>query len=114
MIEALNTATNGLLRAERRATDLAVEIVDTVSKQIPSSDLLQDELAPDQDNPFEEQPRELNQQGGSLLSGDNRTLVQQVAEFKGAALQVQANASVFSSLAKLQEESLGTLVNEEG
>lgn len=114
MIEALNTAANGLLRAERRATDLAVDIVETVSQQIPTSDRIQDQLDTQQDNDPGQQQQELPRRGTNLLSGDNTSLVQQVADFKGAALQIQANASVFSSLARLQDETLGKLVNEEG
>lgn len=102
MVDALSHAAAGLLNAQRRATDLAVEIL----KSSPGNESFADEKALEEDqNP---------DPAIEITSGDaGRPLAQQIVELKSAEIEFKASAAAFSKTVEIQDEFLGTVFEEE-
>lgn len=106
MVDALSSAANGLLNAQRRATDLAVEILKTTSDQ--SS--FQEETA----TAATDQGTENQQENPDTSSPEqDRPLVQQIVDLKSAETQFKASAAAFSRVAESQDQLLGSLFDDE-
>lgn len=99
MIDALNTATTGLLRAEKRATELAADILQTASSSVAHA---QDKST------SEAQPKKQ----AALNSDSSPELVSQIVELKANQRQFEANAAVFTRLDETQDFLMGTLFDE--
>lgn len=114
MVDALSNAANGLLSAQRRATDLATKILEGVSAQPQFSDekASSENAAP----PSSEEVAPKPESTGSSPAFDagQASLVQQLVDFKAAELQFKASASAFKSIADAQEQALGQLFDDEG
>ncbi len=116
MIKALETATQGLLKAERRATDIAKDILKTTSETASFS-------AAENDDPAST-PRNTANDISPTQAGDNRpsttannsshpgfgNLIQQFADLRAEQRAFEANAKVF----KAADDSLGTLLDDLG
>lgn len=102
MVDALTITANGLLSAQRRANDLAVEILESTSRDgsfsegLETPDGAQTQTTPDQQG----------QQG--------RPLVQQIVDLKSAEVQFRASARAFEAAAEVQDQALGSLIDDEG
>jgi len=105
MIKALNIATQGLLQAERRATDIAQEILDTSAKSASSFSIdTETEAAPDQANSTAETGAPVTPEAGY------GSLIQQFADLRAEEHAFQASATAFKKI----DETLGTLLDDEG
>ena len=102
MVDALTVTANGLLSAQRRANDLAVEILDSVSREASFEESLT------------EQSTEQPQQAANPAGPQGRPLVQQIADLKSAEIQFRANAKAFEAITETQDQFLGTLIDDEG
>ncbi len=102
MVDALTVTANGLIAAQRRATDLATEILASASDGTNSGDSSQGQTA----EPY--------QAPSNIPSNQGRPLVQQIAELKTAELQFKASAKAFETAAETQNSLLGTLIDDEG
>jgi len=110
MIKALNTATQGLLQAERRATDVAKDILKSTSegasfsidegKDPLPSDTAQETKAPAITGPSSTAPS----------GGDFGNLIQHFADLRAEEQAFKASATAFNKI----NESLGTLLDDEG
>lgn len=110
MIKALNIASQGLQQAEKRATDLAAEILkstsDTTSFKIDESASTDNASTP-------------LQTGGSAPLGAPSgpgfsDLLQQMVDLKAEEQAFKANATVFKRLDEAYDEGLGSLLDEKG
>jgi gas vesicle protein len=99
MIDALNTATTGLLKAEKRANELATSIVQSASSSI-NQNAENSAYAPQA------------QKQSALSSNSSPELINQIVELKATQRQFDANASVFSSVDESQDLLMGTLFDE--
>ncbi len=106
MVDALSSAANSLLNAQRRATDLAVEILETTADQ--SS--LQEETAT---STAEQDIDNQQETADSTPPVQGRPLVQQFADLKNAETQFKASAAAFSRVAESQDQLLGSLFDDE-
>lgn len=107
MVDALSSAANGLLNAQRRATDVAVEILKATSEQSGFQEEA-DAAAARQDAETQEEtaPAAPQEQG--------RPLAQQIMSLKDAETQFKASAAAFTRVAESQDQLLGTLFDDEG
>ena len=107
MVDALSSAANGLLNAQRRATDVAVEILKATSEQSGFQEEA-DTAAARQDTETQEEitPPARQEQG--------RPLAQQIVDLKSAGTQFKASAAAFTRAAASQDQLLGTLFDDEG
>ena len=116
MIKALETATQGLLQAERRATDIAKDILKTTSEAASFSTEEGNNALPPSDAAANNIPN--NSAGNSGPSTAASTinqsgfgdLIQQFADLRAEQHAFEANAKVF----KAADESLGTLIDDLG
>lgn len=106
MVDALSSAANGLLNAQRRATDLAVEILKTTSDQ--SS--FQEETAAASAEQDIDNKQEI---ADSTPPGQGRPLAQQIVDLKSAETQFKASAAAFTRVAESQDQLLGSLFDDE-
>lgn len=110
MIKALNTAQNGLLQAERRATDIARDILRSTSSSAASFSDTVDTPAqiqtPDTDATSNSQPTSQS----SLSTPTFGSLIQQFADLRAEEQAFAANAKAFSTI----DETLGSLLDDEG
>lgn len=105
MVDALSSAANGLLNAQRRATDLAVEILKTTSDQ--SSFQEETEAA------TEQQDTDTQSNDPDTRQEQGRPLAQQIVDLKGAEAQFKASAAAFTRVAESQDQLLGSLFDDE-
>jgi len=108
MIDALNTASQGLLQAERRATDVAREIIKSTSETASFS--VEDAPFPAQDNGADATGARVSAPTGTGFSD----LLQQMVDLKSETNAFKANASAFKSLDETYDEAVGTLLDDEG
>ncbi|MCK0070957.1 hypothetical protein [Kordiimonas laminariae] len=109
MIKALNTAQNGLLQAERRATEIARDILNSTSAASSSfSDAV--ESSPSE-NTSTEAPTTAQTVNNTNLSGASvGSLIQQFADLRAEEQSFAANAKAFQAI----DETLGSLLDDEG
>lgn len=116
MIKALNIATSGLLQAEKRATDVARDILKTTA--IASSFSVND--AGNQAVATTDQGQNI---GGSVLAGrsavvpnggDFSGLVQQFADLRAETAGFKASAAAFKAIDETLDKALGTLLDDKG
>ncbi len=112
MIKALDSATMGLLKAQKRASELATDILKTTTSQQP-------EAATGRQNTSRNAVGASIDDSGSALTGiqphstaQTNSLIQQISEFKLAEIQFRASATAFSRIADTSEVSLGLLVDK--
>ncbi|MBO6503972.1 MAG: hypothetical protein JJ850_17215 [Kordiimonadaceae bacterium] len=105
MVDALSSAANGLLNAQRRATDLAVEILKTTSDQSSFQEETEAATAEQDANAQNDSPDTRQEQG--------RPLAQQIVDLKGAEAQFKASAAAFTRVAESQDQLLGRLFDDE-
>lgn len=111
MIKALNIAAVGMIKAQKRATELAADIVETTTRQVsdattPSpSGTAGSSSAGNGDTPANNLDRQ------SLQSN---SLIQQIVDFKATEIQFRASATAFKRIADTAEETLGTLFDKKG
>ncbi len=105
MLDALNTAKNGLLQAERRATDIAKEILQSTRSSPSFSDTLETKQQESQTAPAEAQA-EHSQTGAA----DYGSLIQQFSDLRAEENAFKANATAF----KRSDETLGSLLDDKG
>ncbi len=101
MIKALDTAAMGMLKAQKRATELAGDILKTTTGQPlePGNGKNHTKVA-----------------SGAQTHGATQTnpLIQQISDFKLTELQFRASAFAFKRIAESAEVSLGLLVDKKG
>lgn len=112
MIKALNTATQGLLQAERRATDVARDILKSTSEGASFSI---DEGKDSQNIPSDaaQETKAATIAGPSPTApsgGDFGSLIQQFADLRAEENAFKANATAFRKI----DETLGSLLDDEG
>lgn len=109
MIRALDTAAAGLIKAQRRASELAASIVETTAGRVSdgsspgTSGSSNDGSASNSNMPANNTAKHSPQ--ASLL-------VQQIVDFKATDLQFRTSATVFKRIADTTEESLGALLDK--
>lgn len=118
MVDALNSAANGLLNAQKRATDLAVEILKSTTGQgdfkknlnqnLPDDSAAAEDTPPQTANPNTPPATERRASQGSGV------LVQHITDFKAAELQFKASAAAFTRMADTEDQAIGTLIDDEG
>ena len=110
MIKALNIATQGLLQAERRATDIAQDILKTTSDgasfKVEAPDT-HEEPADRSSTKAASQSSKPNGGGPNVPNFGN--LIQQFAELRAEETAYKASASAFKKI----DETLGTLLDNE-
>lgn len=110
MIKGLNIASQGMQQAERRATDLAAEILKTTSQA--ASFKLEDA---DPQTATSKQPQGSSAPPVGAPSGPGFSdLLQQMVDLKAEEQAFRANATVFKRLDETFDEGLGSLLDEEG
>lgn len=112
MIKALNISTQGLLQAERRATDVAKDILTSASN---SATFSLDEGSDPQSIPSNAAPptKAATITGPSSTApsgGDFGSLIQQFADLRAEENAFKANATAFKKI----DETLGSLLDDEG
>lgn len=108
MIDALNTASQGLLQAERRATNVAREIIKSTSENASFS-VKDDTTIPAQDNGADATGARVSAPTGAGFSD----LLQQMVDLKGETNAFKASASAFKSLDETYDNALGSLLDDE-
>ena len=104
MIDALNIAAGGMLKAERRATDIAQEILKATGEAASFS--LEEETTAPQGTPAAGAPV-----GRSAASGVGYSdLLQQMVDLKAEEHAFRANAKAFSRI----DDTLGSLLDDKG
>lgn len=106
MVDAIRAAASGMLGAQKRATKLAIEIVDTTSKQASSID--QKALNSETQRPAN------TLDAPSEQTAMPRPLVQQIIDLQSTERQFQASAKTFASVAEMHDQLMGTLFDDEG
>lgn len=114
MINELGTAAMGMLKAQKRAADLASDILKTASgtqarTKHGSND---DESIATSPSPVD--PAIAAKGIQSPLTSQTSSLIQQISEFKLAKLQFRASATVFEQITESSEVSLGLLLDKKG
>ena len=119
MIDALKTSTQGLLQAERRATDAAQRILESTSEVLSFDP--ENDIPPPGPNAIEvpqqdQQNTVTGQSSGSLVNpeGGFGNLIQDIADLKQSEVAFKANAKAFERISETLDESLGSLVDSEG
>lgn len=112
MIKALNTAAQGLLQAERRATDVAHDILKSASEGASFSI---DEGTDPQNIPSDaaQETKAALITGPSSTApsgGDFGSLIQQFADLRAEENAFKASATAFKKI----DETLGSLLDDEG
>jgi len=104
MIKALNIATQGLLQAERRATDIAKEILDTSSRAASSFNVAVDTEA-------QNAGATAGNKTGAPVTPDVGfgNLIQQFSDLRAEEQAFKASAIAFKKI----DETLGTLLDNE-
>lgn len=108
MIKALDIAAARMIKAQKRATELAVGIVETSAGQVSGSTgatPIFDASSGNGDTPA-------NTPGKQSPLSD--LLVQQIINFKATEIQFHASATAFKQIADTAEETLGTLFDKKG
>lgn len=105
MLDALNTAKTGLLQAERRATDIAKEILQSTSSSPSFSDTLENKQ--DTQAPIATKAQTEPQQ---TPAADYGSLIQQFSDLRAEEHAFKASASAF----KRVDETLGNLLDDKG
>ncbi|WP_417450831.1 hypothetical protein [Kordiimonas sp.] len=108
MIKALNTATTGMLQAERRATDIARDILKS-SAEAASFTLDVTEGIADKAPPIPATGGTPLAQSTSNTPGYSE-LLQQMVDLKAEEQSFKANAKAFQRI----DETLGSLLDDEG
>ncbi len=106
MIQALSIASGGMFSAQKRAADVAVDIVTSAANRnaLPANTPQnQSENKQPQTPPSSIMP----------INGKNGVLVQQIVELKQAELQFKASASTFKRIAETARQLLGSFVDDE-
>ena len=102
MVDALTNSVSGILAAQRRANDLAAEILESTSRSGRFDENL-DASGSEQAGTVPEQP-----------SQEGRPLVQQIVDLKSAETQFRASTKAFETAAEVQNQFLGSLIDDEG
>ena len=116
MITALDTAKQGLLQAERRATDIAKDILKTTREAASFSASEDDSLtdAPRNAANTTIETQADNSSPGTTVNNNSHpgfgNLIQQFSDLRAEQRAFEANAKVF----KAADESLGTLLDDLG
>jgi len=99
MIKALDKSAAGLMKAQTRATELANDIVKTVSNPQPKAEI---------------KSSKINVAAGVQTPTviQSNSLIQQISEYKLTELQFRASATVFKRIADSPEATLGLLVDK--
>lgn len=109
MIKALNTAQSGLLQAERRATEIARDILNTTSAAASSfSDAVENSPSTNTNSQNTEPAQTGN--NASLSGPSFGSLIQQFADLRAEEQSFAANAKAFQAI----DETLGSLLDDEG
>jgi len=105
MIKALNIATQGLLQAERRATDIAKEILDASGKAASSFNV-------DTEAGTKATTASNAAETGAPVTSDPGygNLIQQFADLRAEEHAFKASATAFKKI----DETLGTLLDDKG
>lgn len=104
MIDALNIAAGGMLKAERRATDIAQEILKATGEA--ASFTLDDDVEAPAANPAAGAPVSASAGGGVGYSD----LLQQMVDIKAEEHAFKASAKAFQRI----DETLGSLLDDKG
>lgn len=104
MIDALNTAAGGMLKAERRATDIAQEILKATGEA--ASFTLDDDSTSPAASPAAGAPVSAAPKSGVGYSD----LLQQMVDLKAEEHAFKANAKAFKRI----DETLGSLLDDKG
>jgi len=104
VIKALNIATQGLLQAEKRATDVAKDILKATSES-PSFQL--DLEKSDENSTATSSP---NSGGAPPVNTSFGNLIQQFADLRAEENAFKASATTFKKI----DETLGTLLDDKG
>jgi flagellar basal body rod protein FlgC len=107
MIDALNIASQGLLQAERRATDAAREIVKSTSQEASFSTA--DPDTPAQNTGVDAAGAPVSAPTGAGFS----SLLQHMVDLKAETQAFQANAAAFKRLDETYDDALGALVDDQ-
>jgi len=105
MIKALNIATQGLLKAEQRATDIAKDILKTTSDN--ASFKVEED---NRDNTTQAAPQPSGTNANNLNGSGIGNLVQQLSDLRAEETAFKASATAFKKI----DETLGTLLDNEG
>ena len=108
MIDALNIAATGMLKAERRATDIAEEILKASGEA--ASFKLEEDSASTPNLPSASPPSAGAPVSGSASGVGYSDLLQQMVDLKAEEQAFKANAKVF----KRVDETLGNLLDDKG
>ena len=108
MIKALDTATQGLLQAERRATDIARDILKNTSEAAAFN--LDSDANTTQNTATQQENNAPTNASAVSNPGFEGNLVQQFADLRAEHRAFEANAKVFTEV----DETLGTLLDAVG
>lgn len=106
MIKALNTATQGLLQAERRATDVAKDILKSTGQEFSRKVDAETNATEGADK----LPAVSGTAPTAATGSDFGNLIQQFADLRAEEKAFQASATAFKKI----DEGLGTLLDDEG
>jgi len=115
MIKALDTASQGMLQAERRATDVAKDILN-LSAEGASFSLEGIEDAQDFPSDTAQSTQAASTGPGTTPSSSAGygNLIQQFADLRAEEQAFKANAKVFKSLDETYDKALGSLLDDKG
>ena len=112
MIKGINIAAQGMLQAEKRATDIAKGILELNAKEASFSLEDQDKA---QGSPSDTaQPQTGTPIGPGTTSEGFGGLIQHFADLRAEENAFKANAAVFKRLDETQDEALGSILDDEG
>lgn len=112
MIKGIDIAAQGMLRAEKRATDIAKDILDLNAKETSFSLENQDNA---QGSPSDTAQSQTSKPSGLSTTADGfGSLIQQFADLRAEENAFKANAAVFKRLDETQDEALGSILDDKG
>lgn len=111
MIKGINIAAQGMLQAEKRATDIAKDILELNAKEASFS--LEVEDAADGSQSELAQSKTNKSTGTDTTSVGYGSLIQHFADLRAEENSFKANAAVFKRLDETQDEALGSILDDE-
>ncbi len=106
MIKALNTATQGILQSERRATDIAKDILASTSESASFSSF---EAQASKTLPSDTAPATSGPSTTAFTGPGFGSLIQQLADLRAEETTFKANVAAFKKI----DETLGSLLDDE-
>jgi hypothetical protein len=116
MIKALNIASQGLMQAESRATDIAKDILKLSAEAASFTvDGLDEPANTPSDTANDTKATETGPSSTADLStGDYSSLIQQFADLRAEENAFKASAAVFKSIDETSDEALGSILDDKG